>query len=151
MTDSLKPDYGFLSRWSYLKRGRENPTELDPPQTHSDSPTDTQLLEQVHTNMAGDQAQAISSEFKKQALKAMFRQSEFNHLDGLNDYDEDFTSFSGLGNLVTEQMQRMMRLAEKQKNSDSLASNQQQKSPHTPPTDDQTPQTQVDHDPKQSA
>ncbi len=29
--------------------------------------------------------------------------------DGLNDYDEDYTRFAGLGNVVTQEMKRMLQ------------------------------------------
>lgn len=68
--------------------------------------------------------QDIAPEIKKQALQALFRQPQINCLDGLNDYDEDFTRFDELGELVTEQMQRMMRLAEAKSNADDHAKGQ---------------------------
>ncbi|NOQ93835.1 MAG: hypothetical protein GQ547_04275, partial [Methylophaga sp.] len=45
-------------------------------------------------------------------LSALFKQPEFNDVDHMNEYDEDFTSFSGLGDIVTQEMKRMLRLAE---------------------------------------
>jgi len=30
----------------------------------------------------------------------------------MNEYDEDFTQFKGLGNIVTQEMKRMLKLAE---------------------------------------
>ena len=33
----------------------------------------------------------------------------FANLDGLNDYDEDYTAFAGLGNVVTQEMKRVLK------------------------------------------
>jgi hypothetical protein len=45
------------------------------------------------------------------ALRALFRRPEFSVRDGLDDYDEDFTSFQLMGDLVTHDMRRMAERA----------------------------------------
>jgi hypothetical protein len=47
-----------------------------------------------------------SSRLSSQALLSVFRKAECCTLDGLNEYDEDFTSFTPLGDLVTHEMQQ---------------------------------------------
>ena len=48
-----------------------------------------------------------------QALLAVFRKTECCTLDGLNEYDDDFTLFTPLGDLVTHEMKNaVQRLAE---------------------------------------
>ena len=58
------------------------------------------------------QQKDVDPDIKKRALAALFKQPEFNERDGLNDYDEDFTSFPKLGKVVTQEMKRMLKQAE---------------------------------------
>jgi uncharacterized protein YacL (UPF0231 family) len=51
----------------------------------------------------------VDPETKKAALRAILRKPEHNILDGLNEYDDDFTQFTGLGNIVTHEMKRVAR------------------------------------------
>src|SRR5690606_18899013 len=48
----------------------------------------------------------VSDELRVAALRKLFRLPQFNVTDGLNDYDEDFTSFKTLGNTRTHDMLR---------------------------------------------
>ncbi len=41
-------------------------------------------------------------------LQKLFSNQRFNSLDGLNEYDDDFTSFSPLGKLITHEMKRAL-------------------------------------------
>jgi hypothetical protein len=47
-----------------------------------------------------------SVRLSSQALLSVFRKTECCTLDGLNEYDDDFTSFVPLGNLVTHEMKQ---------------------------------------------
>ena len=51
----------------------------------------------------------VSDQLRVQALRKLFHLPAFNVTDGLNDYDEDYTQFTGLGNVVTQEMQRMLK------------------------------------------
>ena len=51
----------------------------------------------------------VSEQLRTQALRKLFHLPAFNVTDGLNDYDEDYTQFAGLGNVVTQEMQRMLK------------------------------------------
>ena len=51
----------------------------------------------------------VSEDLRTEALQKLFHQPEFNVTDGLNDYDEDYTSFAGLGTVVTREMKRMLK------------------------------------------
>ena len=42
-------------------------------------------------------------------MRILFGQSAFNITDGLNDYDEDFTEFTKLGNVITHEMKRALQ------------------------------------------
>ena len=46
------------------------------------------------------------SRLSSQALLSVFRKAECCTRDGLNEYDDDFTSFTPLGDLVTHEMQQ---------------------------------------------
>jgi hypothetical protein len=51
----------------------------------------------------------VSDGLRRQALRKLFSQPAFNVTDGLNDYDEDYTKFAGLGNIITHEMKRMLK------------------------------------------
>lgn len=51
----------------------------------------------------------VSDGLRRLALRKLFSQPSFNITDGLNDYDEDFTQFAGLGNIVTHEMKRLLK------------------------------------------
>jgi hypothetical protein len=51
----------------------------------------------------------VSDGLRQQALRILFSQSAFNITDGLNDYDEDFTEFTKLGNVITHEMKRALQ------------------------------------------
>lgn len=46
----------------------------------------------------------VSESIRKLALRKLFSGAEFNITDGLDDYDEDYTSFAPLGNVITQEM-----------------------------------------------
>jgi len=104
----------FLSRWSQRKITRsEQHNELV--ENKQETVEDTKINEQDQQ----DESQVplwlqdnVDADSKKQALSALFKQAEFNHVDNLNDYDEDFTQFTPLGDVVTHEMKRVLRLAE---------------------------------------
>lgn len=51
----------------------------------------------------------VSDGLRRLALRKLFGQPAFNVTDGLNDYDEDYTQFASLGNVVTHEMKRMLK------------------------------------------
>ena len=46
----------------------------------------------------------VDENLKKLALRKLFKAPFFNVMDGLNDYDDDFTTFEALGDIVTSDM-----------------------------------------------
>jgi len=104
---------GFLSRWSRKKSMGSDSIDdeikveklVEQPQQGGTASTD---VDDVPVWQQDD----VDAETKKKALSALFTQPEFNDVDNLNEYDEDFTSFTGLGDIVTAEMKRMLRLAE---------------------------------------
>ena len=51
----------------------------------------------------------VSEQLRTLALRKLFHLPAFNVTDGLNDYDEDYTQFAGLGDVVTQEMKRMLK------------------------------------------
>lgn len=105
-----KNDEGFLSRWS-----RRKSTDKDPVENDGIVEKKTELApaqEADEQSLPLWQQKDVEPDIKKKALSALFKQPEFNDVDHMNEYDEDFTSFSSLGDIVTQEMKRMLRLAE---------------------------------------
>ncbi len=116
----------FLARWSRRKLDAERVEpgaaggEIDTVKTTA--PADEQA-EKVLTDadmppietLDGDSdyspflSPGVSDDLRHQAMRKLFGQPEFNVTDGLNDYDEDFTQFAGLGNVITHEMKRMLQ------------------------------------------
>lgn len=57
----------------------------------------------------------VSGELRNLALRKLFKSSVFNIRDGLDDYDEDFTTFEKLGDIVTSDMRHHAERKEKEK------------------------------------
>ena len=55
----------------------------------------------------------VSDELRNMALRKLFLGGMFNTRDGLDDYDDDFTSFEKLGDIVTADMRHQMEMAKK--------------------------------------
>jgi len=129
-----------LSRWSERKRlAQREPTAVaaepavaeEPPDTPLDSAT-TEVDEVVLSDADMPAIDTIDSDsdiscffnkgvsepLRQLALRQLFRSPVFNITDGLNDYDEDYTSFEPLGDIVTSDMrfhaERKARLAEQE-------------------------------------
>ena len=119
---------GFLSRWSRRKQAAreqrsegDNPTTTAPPQhpeqvdsaavayrelTDEDMPPVESLNEQ--SDYSAFLSPKVSEELRQAALRKLFKLPEFNVRDGLDDYDEDYTTFTELGAVVTHDMRRML-------------------------------------------
>jgi hypothetical protein len=126
-------DDSFLSRWS--KRKLESDDEVQQGEQEAKQSTEPESLETetpLEQTTEADkpiwQQRDADPLVKKQALHDLFKQSEFGVLDGLNEYDEDYTSFPRLGNVVTREMKRMLELAEQKTRPDADAKEQQQAS-----------------------
>ena len=52
----------------------------------------------------------VSEALRKQALRKLFGCSGFNIRDGLDDYDDDFTQFETLGDIITADMRHQMEM-----------------------------------------
>lgn len=126
MPDSSR-DEAFLSRWSRLKRQRETasatptaapgatalhdeaPGEAPAPApvlTDADMPPVESLGET--SDFSGFLSAGVSQELRDMALRKLFSLPQFNVVDGLNDYDEDYTKLAPLGDTVTYQMRQWL-------------------------------------------
>ncbi len=127
-----KPDSHFLGRWSRRKTAsRKGETGVDslPASTASGLPvedaaapheTDPRLeltdadmppIESLDkdSDFSVFMSPKVSEQLRTQALRKLFHMPAFNITDGLNDYDEDYTQFAGLGDVVTHEMKRLLK------------------------------------------
>ncbi len=68
-----------------------------------------------HSDFSGFMSPGVSQGLRKLALRKLFSSAGFNIRDGLDDYDDDFTSFEPLGDLITSDMKHQAEMAEKRK------------------------------------
>lgn len=81
--------------------------------TDADMPPIESLNEK--SDFSGFMSPGVSSQLRKLALRKLFAGAGFNIRDGLDDYDEDFTNFEPLGDLITCDMKHQAEMAEKRK------------------------------------
>lgn len=119
MSRDEEHEQGFLSRWSQRKREQDTQdlqSELSGKETEKVAESEHEVASQATTETEQDrpvwQRDDVDEDTKKAALRALFRKPEFNIRDGLNEYDDDFTKFASLGDIVTHEMKRMLKLAE---------------------------------------
>jgi hypothetical protein len=129
--EQAEDDEAFLARWSRRKRteradgqastacapeavqGQPGSTgdgrQGTPPRdlTDDDMPPLDSLDE--NSDYAAFMSPGISETLRRQALRKLFHLPGAHVPDGLDDYDEDFSRFAGLGNVVTHEMKRMLQ------------------------------------------
>ena len=116
-----KEQAGFLNRWSQRKSqqavkdkeeqelvglSEERVTTEQELKTDEDMPPIENLTEE--SDYSGFMSPKVSEVLRKQALRKLFHMPSLNIVDGLDDYAEDFTNFAPLGDLVTEEMKRVL-------------------------------------------
>ncbi len=97
-----------------------NPSSKQPQSELTDE--DMPPLETLDENsdFSGFFSPKVSEALRRQAFRKLFHLPQFNIADGLNDYDEDYTQFESLGNVVTQEMKRLLkRQAQQQKEKES--------------------------------
>lgn len=57
----------------------------------------------------------VSEKLRRAALRRLFHGDEFNIVDGLDEYAEDFTTFEALGDIVTSDMRHMIEVEARKK------------------------------------
>ncbi|MCB1758260.1 MAG: DUF3306 domain-containing protein [Gammaproteobacteria bacterium] len=114
----------FAARWSRLKREESQHTvavpaapspavDGPPPLTDADMPPIDSLDES--SDFSGFMSPGVSDPLRRLALRRLFSGQQFNLRDGLDDYDDDFTSFAKLADIVTADMRhQLQRLAERE-------------------------------------
>lgn len=117
MSREDKQENGFLSRWSRRKLdSAEETPEAAADEIQDATPAATQETRQQEPEPEQErplwQRDDVDADTKKAALRSLFRKPQFHVRDGLNEYDDDFTQFASLGNIVTHEMKRMLKLAE---------------------------------------
>ena len=124
-------DESFLARWSRRKQAGHLDTQDPPaaerqsvsgeqppaneqrrataqqPLTDADMPPVESLDET--SDYAPFMSPGVSQQLRTQALRRLFHLPGLHVPDGLDDYDEDFTQFAKLGNIVTHEMERMLK------------------------------------------
>lgn len=124
---------GFLSRWSRRKHSSANnagpgPDDRVPggPSADQNSPagqvhdqSDNRLTDKdmpdietltFDSDFADFLSPGVSDQLRKLALRKLFHNEVFNFRDGLDEYDDDFTQFEKLGNIVTADMRHQLDL-----------------------------------------
>ena len=84
-----------------------------------EAPTDADMppLESLgaDSDYTGFLSPRVSETLRRAALRKLFHGAEFNIVDGLDEYAEDFTTFEPLGDIVTADMRHMIELEAKKK------------------------------------
>ncbi len=152
-------DEGLLSRWSRRKLQdpalreaedrRQQAVEqvpgsaLDtqpiedsaPPLTDADMPDVESLGEDSDYSLF--MSPGVSDELRNLALRKLFRAPMFNQRDGLDEYDDDYTSFEKLGDIVTADMKHQLEMeALKKQEQQDMPSTVEQMESDNPPEDD---------------
>jgi len=84
-----------------------------PDLTDEDMPPVESLDE--NSDYSGFMSPGVSDKLRKLALRKLFAGKGFNIRDGLDDYDDDFTNFEPLGDIITSDMKHQAELAEQRK------------------------------------
>lgn len=176
---SQRDDESVLSRWSRRKlESRKEPGDEQPPAAETFSeppgkspPIDDRAVEQDEPPVLTDtdmpdidtldensdfsvfMSRGVSDKLRNLALRKLFGAPVFNIRDGLDEYDEDYTSFEKLGDIVTcdmkhhiemEQQRLREKLAEEQRAEESVEVDETEAVDDEPRADDEQPATPGD-------
>jgi len=95
--------------------------EEKPVLTDADMPNIDSLDE--NSDFSPFMSSGVSDQLRNVALRKLFRAPAFNICDGLDDYDDDYTSFEKLGDIITSDMKHHIEL-EQQRLREKLAEEQ---------------------------
>ena len=78
---------------------------------------DMPAIESLHeeSDFSAFMSSGVSDELRNMALRKLFTASSFNLRDGLDEYDEDYTSFEKLGDIITSDMKHQIEMEAKKK------------------------------------
>lgn len=89
-------------------------------------PTDKDMppieLLNADSDFSGFMSPKVSESLRRLALRKLFHGEDFNICDGLDDYDEDYTSFVKLGSVITADMKHRLELEARKKLEEAVAS-----------------------------
>jgi len=85
--------------------------EAKPVLTDADMP-DIESLDE-NSDFSGFMSAGVSDKLRNLALRKLFKAPVFNIRDGLDEYDEDYTYFEKLGDIVTCDMKHQIEMQEK--------------------------------------
>ena len=83
------------------------------PLTDADMPDIDSLVED--SDFTGFMSPGVSDELRNLALRKLFHAPVFNIRDGLDEYDEDYTTFEKLGDIVTCDMKHQIEVQERKR------------------------------------
>jgi hypothetical protein len=86
---------------------------IEPVLSDADMPPIESLGE--NSDFSGFMSSGVSDKLRNLALRKMFQAPSFNIRDGLDEYDEDYTSFEKLGDIVTCDMKHQIEMQELKK------------------------------------
>lgn len=133
-TDPESSEASFVRRWSRRKRDALARADRIAPLEAADSNTaeeaspladeaDAAALTDVDmpaieslaedSDFDGFLSPGVSEELRRLALRKLFHLPGFNVRDGLDDYDEDFTRFAALGDVMTQDLRHRLKTAAK--------------------------------------
>lgn len=95
----------------------ENAQHALPPLTDADMPGLKDL--DGDSDYAEFFSPGVSEKLRRMALRQLFHSAQFNICDGLDDYDEDFTSFEKLGDIVTADMRHRLDIENQKEEAES--------------------------------
>jgi len=87
--------------------------------TDADMPTLESLSSE--SDYSGFLSPGVSDELRRLALRQLFGATKFNIRDGLDDYDEDFTRFAKLGDVITSDLRHRLEMEHPRSNADTDA------------------------------
>ncbi len=134
----------FVSRWSRLKHEvKQASQETEDRQAISGdaaSESDTTGNSQVLTDadmpdidslrfdsvFSDFMSPGVSEKLRKRALRKLFHSEVFNIRDGLDEYDDDYTQFEKLGDIVTSDMHHQMEMEARRRAEQLLQDEEQQ-------------------------
>jgi len=87
-------------------------TATDEPPPPEPTDADMPPLESLtsDSDYSGFMSTKVSESLRRAALRKLFHSAELNVIDELDDYAEDFTTFSALGDLVTADMRHRLEV-----------------------------------------
>ncbi len=121
---------GLLSRWSRRKLESSEQEELNLPAAELDSVEEPVLTDEdmppieslnEESDFSMFMSSGVSDKLRNLALRKMFHVPAFNIRDGLDEYDEDYTFFEPMGDLVTCDMKHQIEMQEKKKQEEAEA------------------------------